>query len=1165
MLRHAFAAVLSLWVACAVGPANLLPNPSFEDPAGPARTGWTLEGKGAWVSEGAHSGAHCLMVDGDGKTVNYWGSHDLKWQPSTLYQFSFWRRGDPGASGGCIISGPIFANDDWGWSADWEQVRYVFLTPPTLPTDAYLRVGGWMISGRIFYDDLSLVPATVLHSKFGDLELGEGETIDGADYTCQPNYAGFANNYSRSLADFNCGFNSNRWGFGPGSFLTYKHELPGVKMTKASVGVNVNYYTSGTGLIDVSTDGKSWRQIAKLSGLGGGEFTVPADMFPASAIYVRVSSPGEQEKRADSAPGAFQIDGYTFRAVLDRNLGTLVGQSTYITPEQESPDLAVAVKEIGTGSGEHTARMAITNNGPATANLRAELVVTMSGTDRKQTFPTEVKIAPGKTADVTIPWLVREPAEYELALRVLSAGKQVYLASAGGFAIPTIEDASFGYAIRSDAAADLWWCEGPWKVSRDRLAPTEKRPEMSVEAARDEFEPFQLVLRPKRPLTGLEVKVGDFSGAGSSLPASIVSVKQVEYVQIKIPTDNLGGKGWWPDPLPPVKGPLDAPAGRNLPLWLTVHVPRDARPGAYMSAVTLTADGGFRAQVPLRLRVFSFAIPEEVHVQTALGLGQGEIWRYHNLTGPDDAEAREKVWDLYMQDWRDHHIAPYSFWTKPFNVQISGFAWTGGEYDETTFHGGRQSLKIVDNNPSANPESSLDGFLPFEHGKTYTLRLWAKTATDGQGFGVTLGQFDGGGAWMSGRNIDLVLQGSAQWRQYDIALPPDRFDDRTAKLSFCLRPVPWMENGSTTGTTWFDDVYLGLAPEGPNLLKDTGFEASPDAIKVTIDWTEWDKQAEKYLNGYHFTTFALPIMGLGWGRNPSYSEGALGPFKFGTPEYEKLMGDYLMQLQSHLEAKGWLNKQFLYWFDEPETTDYPFVIKYNALIHKLAPKLNRMLTEEMQDPLIGAVDSWCPVLCNYNPQRAQARQKAGDRVWWYICCGPKAPYLGEFIDHPHSDMRAWPWATWKWRVQGCLIWTTTWWTCSGLFGDKYQNPWDDPESYCDGAKPGAISVWGNGDGRFLYPPNRKGCADQMTKYVEGPVDSYRWDCFRDGLDDYEYLWMLRDAIEKKKGTAAAREAAAKLLVVPDTIVGPETWRFNHKPTALLEWRHNVAEALEKLR
>ncbi len=707
MLRSLLAAALSLWVACAVGPANTLPNPSFEDAAGPAATGWSLSGKGAWVSDVAHTGKHSLMIDGTGTSVDYWAFHAAAMKPSTLYQFSYWRRGDQQNPGGLVISGPDFANDDWGWTTDWEQVRFVFTTPPRLSPDSYVRVGGWMVLGKVYFDDVALVPTTVVHRKFGDLELGEGEAIEGTGYTCSHPFGGFANNYCRCLDDFNCSFNSTRWGFGPGSYVTYKHALPGAKMTRATVSVNVNYYTSGTGLIDVSADGKDWHQIGKVTSLGGGEFAVPDDLLPAATLYVRLRSPGDQEKREDSAPGSFQINDYTFHATLDHDFGSLSGGSTFITPEQESPDLAVAVKDLGAGAGEHVAHLSVTNKGAASAAVRAELVATEVGTDHKLTFPAEATIAPGATADVAIPWTLRDPAQYDLTLSILSGGKPVYLASAGQFNIPTIEDASFGYAIRSDDAADVWWCEGPWKISRDRIAPSEKRPEVSVEAARDEFEPLQLVLRPKRALTGVKVAVADFKGAASTLPASIASVKQVGYVQVKIPTDDLGGKGWWPDPLTPVTGPLDAPAARNLPLWLTVHVPRDARPGAYTSTVTLTADGGFRAEVPLRLRVFNFAIPEEVHVQTALGLDQSVLWRYHNLNGPEDGPAREKVWDLYLQDWRDHHIAPYGFWTKPFDVHIAGFVWGGGERDKTTIPlRGPVALKIVDDGRPVRPAST---------------------------------------------------------------------------------------------------------------------------------------------------------------------------------------------------------------------------------------------------------------------------------------------------------------------------------------------------------------------------------------------------------------------------------------------------------------------------
>lgn len=1156
--------LLAAVASAASPPTTLLPNGSFEEGVGAAPAGWTLEGKGKWVTDArmAHSGKRCIMVDGDGQSVMYWRTDATMLEPGRLYQFSFWYKADPQASGGCIISGPSFANDDYGYGPQWQQAKYVFRAPPKIPDGAYLRLGVWMTKGRVYFDDAALLPTEVLHHAYGDVELGEGEKILGQQYTCAPNLSGYANNCSRNLADFSCAWNSNRWVFGPGSYVVYKHEIPGAVIQAASAEINVNYHTAGNCLIEASRDGHDWRLLGTVAQVSGGNWQVPAELLPAPVLYVRLRSPGEGEKRPDSAPGSFQIDRYVFTATLDQNLGNLAGESTYVTFEKTSDDLPVSVKALGSGPGEHKARFEVKNKRATTATLRGEIVATLVTTGLEEKFATAVTVPAGKTAEIAIPWLVRDVGEYRVSFRITEGRNVVSAGTAGGFTVPVIADASFGYAIRSDAAADLWWCEGAWKVGLDRPAPRTKLAEMRVEAARGEFEPVQLVIRPKRDLVGLTVKVSDFRGQETILPASIMSLRQVEYVEVKIPTDYYGAEGWWPDPLPPVKGPINAPAGRNLPLWLTVHAPRNARPGTYTATISISAAGGFRADVPLRLRVYNFEIPEEVHLQTALGLGQGEIWLYHNLTGPEDQAAREKVWELYLQDWRDHHISPYSFALHGWKLDITGVLWHGGEIVADSPHSGRQCIQISDPGPG-NPAVGYAKALPIEKGAAYVLRFHARTATDGQEFMVTLGQHDENGQWIPYHNIDITRTGSTTWQEYEIKLPREAFTERTTTVGLLLRPSRWVEDGSTTGTTWYDDVFFGQEG-GENLIQDPGFEVGLDNVQVKVDFSEWDPEAEKYLDGYKFNTFVLWLQGLGGGRYPNYDPGSFGPFRFGTPGYERLMRDYLMQIQNHLEQKGWLRKAFIYWYDEPEANDYPFVIERNKLIKRLAPKLARMLTEQPEPDLIGHVDIWCPVLSNYVPKVCQERQAAGDRVWWYICCGPRAPFLGEFIDHPHTDMRAWPWATWKWRVEGCLIWATTWWTVWSLFGDNYQNPWEDPMSYTDGSRPGAVGYWGNGDGRFLYPPNRKAYQDRETKYVEGPVDSYRWELFRDGIEDYEYLWLLRDLVHRQKGTQAARREAAKLLEIPATIVGPEVWQYTHKPTPILEHRRRVAEAIEKL-
>src|SRR5208283_1973340 len=95
----------------------------------------------------------------------------------------------------------------------------------------------------------------------------------------------------------------------------------------------------------------------------------------------------------------------------------------------------------------------------------------------------------------------------------------------------------------------------------------------------------------------------------------------------------------------------------------------------------------------------------------------------------------------------------------------------------------------------------------------------------------------------------------------------------------------------------------------------------------------------------------------------------------------------------------------------------------------------------------------------------------------------------------------WLWQTWKYGVQGILIWDTDWWTSPSRFTDSPQNPWEDPMSYSDPA-PG---TWGNGDGRFFYPPNHGRNDGRTTEYAGGPVDSLRWEILGEGVQDWEYF------------------------------------------------------------
>ena len=195
-----------------------------------------------------------------------------------------------------------------------------------------------------------------------------------------------------------------------------------------------------------------------------------------------------------------------------------------------------------------------------------------------------------------------------------------------------------GYWLAQTEDLSVWWCESGWKVGRESglLETLRGNPEpVAVSAARGEFESAQVVLRPEKQAQLVWAAAGPLhSQWGREAPIS-VEVFEVAYVQVTRPTDSTGAPGWYPDPLPSLPLPLALPAHQNQPLWLTFHVPRDTKAGDYHGELRLKTTLG-DVNVPLRVHVYDFALPEETHLKSALGMGTHEINLYHHLEQPAD-------------------------------------------------------------------------------------------------------------------------------------------------------------------------------------------------------------------------------------------------------------------------------------------------------------------------------------------------------------------------------------------------------------------------------------------------------------------------------------------------------------------------------------------------
>lgn len=149
---------------------------------------------------------------------------------------------------------------------------------------------------------------------------------------------------------------------------------------------------------------------------------------------------------------------------------------------------------------------------------------------------------------------------------------------------------------------------------------------IELSAAANEFEPFQLVV---------------WSATGGSCVVSLpsfgigetVTLHSVEYVPVTTPSDSSSSAGLWPDPLlPRAQGEaIPLSAGRNTPLWITVRVPERAAAGDYTGTLRVTVAGAAHA-VPVRLHVFDFALPRDIHLKSQMNYSHEALGGGASLT-----------------------------------------------------------------------------------------------------------------------------------------------------------------------------------------------------------------------------------------------------------------------------------------------------------------------------------------------------------------------------------------------------------------------------------------------------------------------------------------------------------------------------------------------------
>ena len=721
----------------------------------------------------------------------------------------------------------------------------------------------------------------------------------------------------------------------------------------------------------------------------------------------------------------------------------------------------------------------------------------------------------------------------------------------------------FGELIMQDEDLSIWWCKGAYKVMRDTPLPEKSGGMVNISAAKNEYEPFQLVIRPGSRIENLRISAGNLVNGENIISHNNLQIRKVEYVKVTKPTDSYGYSDYWPDPLPEVKGPSRAYGAENNAFWITVFVPSDTEPGIYEGTVRLKSPE-LSSEIPVRLEVFDFCLPDTTSLRSGFGLSVDKIAAYHNL---DREEDIKETFDLYMKSFRDYRIAPYDpFYLYPVKEKTKGIYWSGGIYDYTNSYNGEYSFMIEDDNTTVSVAGRYKKLINIENGKRYRLRWNIKTGEDNQQYCILVEGFDREGKKLVFENRMEVFSGDSTWssEEYkDLVFPFE-----VSAVSLSIFPVFRTATGENTGKIWLDNIVFSEDGKNNNLLMQGDFEVKPGDADIELDFSEFDQAGERYLDEFGFNSFRLYLKGMGSGTYYSRNKGVFEGFVKGSPVYDSLMHKYLTKMQSHLKEKGWLGKEYVYWFDEPGKKDYPFVRDGMETIKKSAPEISTFITENDPGPeIMDVTDITCTIFHRVDPGKAKDIVAGGQEYWSYLCTAPKYPWISEFIDHDAINMRMWLWVTYAYRLNGILIWSTNYWTSRSASPAGYlQNPWKEPASFVQGYgwPYGKQTVWGNGDGRFFYPPNKNPNTDK-SKYIEGPVPSLRLEFLRQGIEDYEYLVMLENLV-KNAGNLDENiiEKAENLLKIKGTLFN-DGKDYVKDPDKVYTYRKEIARMITEIK
>jgi len=228
-----------------------------------------------------------------------------------------------------------------------------------------------------------------------------------------------------------------------------------------------------------------------------------------------------------------------------------------------------------------------------------------------------------------------------------------------------------------------WTTHALDKVRPYAEPPAQLKTSVELFAARNEFEPFQIVLRAGgNDIRDVDFEISDLAGPhGAIIPKSSTTIYFERFIDVVRRSSVEGQPGEWPDPLVPRADnyfherrnafPFTLKRERNQPVWIEIYVPLETPPGLYRGRVHVAVEGKREIDIPVELSVWNFTLPSTSSLTNTFGFAGIRALAGHFGKYTDDADLY-RITHLYRKAALLHRISLHGGSMTPPNFTRDG-------------------------------------------------------------------------------------------------------------------------------------------------------------------------------------------------------------------------------------------------------------------------------------------------------------------------------------------------------------------------------------------------------------------------------------------------------------------------------------------------------------